>query len=65
MVNYLAKVQVIVDNNGKPKKVTEQYLVNAVSVTDAESKVNTEFKNSPLEFEVKSISETKILKVLN
>ena len=66
MSYYVAKVKVVIsDDNGKQKKTVEQYLVNAVSVTDAESKIHEEFKNDSLEFEVTSVVETKIIKVIN
>lgn len=65
MAYYVAKVKVIVDNNGKPKKNVEQYLVNGVSVTDVESKIHLEFKDSIVDFEVSSVTETKIIKVVN
>ena len=45
------------------KKNIEQYLVHAVSVTD-ETKVHEEFKNDSVEFEVGSVIETKIIKVI-
>ena len=62
---YIAKVKVHhEDDKGRVKKVTEQYLVNAVSVTDAEAKVVQDFEGSNLEYEVTSVSETKILKVI-
>mgnify|MGYP003142786071 FL=1 len=65
MAYYIAKVKVVVsDNNGKQKKNVEQYLVNAVSVTDAESKIHEDFKNTVIDFEVSSVSETKIIKVI-
>ena len=62
---YIAKVKVHhEDDKGRVKKVTEQYLVNAVSVTDAEAKVVQDFEGSNLEYEVTKVSETKILKVI-
>jgi len=65
MAYYIAKVKVVVsDNNGKQKKNVEQYLVNAVSVTDAEAKIHEDFKNTVIDFEVSSVSETKIIKVI-
>tara|TARA_R100001443_G_scaffold109628_1_gene121033 strand:+ start:212 stop:409 length:198 start_codon:yes stop_codon:yes gene_type:complete len=65
MSYYIAKVKVVVsDNNGKQKKNVEQYLVNAVSVTDAESKIHKDFENTVIDFEVSSVSETKIIKVI-
>ena len=66
MSYYVAKVKVVINgDNGKQKKNVEQYLVNAVSVTDAESKIHEEFKNESLDFEVTSVVETKIIKVIN
>lgn len=66
MKYYIAKVKVNhVDQNGKVKKATEQYLVNAVSVTDAETKVHADFSGFSGEFEVGSVIETKIIKVIS
>ena len=65
MAYYIAKVKVHhEDDKGRVKKVTEQYLVDAVSVTDAEVKVIEEFQGSNLEFEVTAVIETKIVKVI-
>jgi len=65
MMYYLVKVQVETDNgNGKLKKNTEQYLVKAVSVTDAEAHMTAFLQSSPLEFEVCSVTQTKILNVI-
>mgnify|MGYP003654770396 CR=1 FL=1 len=43
MPNFIVKAQWISDSNGKVKKHTELYLVDAVSVTDAESATVAEF----------------------
>ena len=65
-MNYSAKVNIItVDNKGREKKQVEEYLVNAVSVTDAETKVHEQFKNTTIDFEVKAVSQTRIIEVLN
>ena len=65
MAYYIAKVKVHhSDDKGRVKKVTEQYLVNAVSVTDAETKVVKDFEGSNLEFEVTAVVETKIVSVI-
>jgi hypothetical protein len=65
MAYYIAKVKVHhQDDKGRVKKVTEQYLVDAVSVTDAEVKVVEEFQGSNLEFEVTAVIETKVVKVI-
>jgi hypothetical protein len=66
MKYYKAKVKVITqDDKGRQKKNVEEYLVNAVSVTDAETKVHEEFKNDSVEFEVTSVLETRIIKVIS
>ena len=51
--------------NGKEKKVTECYIVNAVSFTDAEAKI-TEHMSAYLSvpFEVKSIRKYKIAEIV-
>ena len=47
MAFYSAKVQFEVTNeNGKVKKHNRNYVVNAVSVTDAEVQVNKYLRNS-------------------
>jgi hypothetical protein len=53
MSYYVVKVKVNQeDAKGRIKKLTEQYMVHAVSVTDAEAKVVADFEGSNLEFEV-------------
>ena len=65
MAYYVTKVSVnhTDPNSGKVKKMTEQYLVDAVSVTDAEVIITKEMKG--LNFEVKSVTASKILDVLS
>jgi hypothetical protein len=48
----------------KEKKVTETYLVEALSVTEAEAKVIEDFKGYTMDFEVKSVSASKIIKII-
>jgi uncharacterized protein RhaS with RHS repeats len=54
------------NDKGKQTKVTEQYLVDAVSVTDAEVKVTKMYEDEggSVDFQVKSVKETKILQVI-
>jgi hypothetical protein len=61
---YTAKVQMEFETDkGHIKKKTETYLVKAESVTDAEAIVHEQFKNFPQEFEVKSVSASRIVDV--
>lgn len=53
------------DDKGKIKTTTEQYLVDGISPTDVEAKVNKDFENEGLDFKVSDIKETKILKVID
>jgi hypothetical protein len=68
MSYYIAKVQLVdtVDTpkGAKEKKVTETYLVEALSVTEAEAKVVKDFQGYTLDFEVKSVSASKIIKII-
>ena len=65
---YTAKVKwvdVIDTPKGqKEKKVTETYLVEALSVTEAEAKVVKDFQGYTMDFEVKSVSASKIIKII-
>ena len=51
--------------NGKTKKKNENYLVNAMSVTEAEARVYEYFKSSILPFEVKSAKVSAIIDVID
>lgn len=65
---YQVKVKITTEDekSGKLKKHTEVYLTEAVSVTDAEATtVEREFKDASFDYEVISVSETKIVKVLS
>jgi len=66
MAFYLAKVQFEITNDqGKVKRHNRTYMVDAVSVTDAEVQVNKYLKDSVEPFEVKTISESKIVDYIN
>ena len=65
MSYYISKVKLATDGpRGSVKWTTENYLVNAVSITHAESLVNEDFKDAGLDFEVKSVAESKIIKII-
>ena len=66
-MNYLAKIEIVtVDpRSGKEKKHSEEYLVEAVSVTDAEARVVKHFEGfTSIDYTVKSVRETKIVEFL-
>ncbi len=50
------------DDKGKVKKHKEQYLVNAISPTDAETKITKHLEGD--DFRVVQIVETKIISVI-
>lgn len=66
---YTAKVQLTQEidtpKGVKEKKVTEMYLVEALSVTEAEAKVVKDFQGYNFDFEVKAVTASKIIKILN
>jgi hypothetical protein len=63
---HIAKVGLEFEtDNGKVKKKTETYVVSAESVTDAEAIVHEAFKDYKGFFEVKSVSQTKIVDILS
>jgi len=65
MSYYNVTVKIATENpKGGKKWMSENYLVDAVSITDAETIVHTDFNQSGLQFEVKSASLSKIVEVL-
>jgi hypothetical protein len=48
----------------KMKKTSESYLVEALSVTEAEAKVIKDFEGFTFDYEVKSVTASKIVKIL-
>ena len=69
MSYYTAKVQLttLTDtaNGTKEKKATEMYLVEALSVTEAEAKVVKDFQGVTIDFEVKAVTNSKIIKIID
>lgn len=64
---YLAKIKFeqIDSNTGKTKKITEQYLVAADSITQAEQKIQKHFEHSIADNKVVGVQESRILEVIN
>ena len=52
-----------VDDKGKAKKITERYLVNAVSCTDAEAITTKEWGTNVSDFEVKEVKKSRVIDV--
>ena len=58
-------VKITLENEqGRIQKITEKYLVEAVSPTDAEAKVFKEFEGES-NFEVNKVVKTKITKIIS
>ena len=65
MAYFIATVKVQDENErGRITSTNEIYCVEAETVTDAEAKVVKEFEGYQLEFHVKSVKESKIIKIL-
>ena len=67
MNNYFevkAKVKRIDNATGKEKQVSEQYLVNALSFTEAESRTNSYLEEETGEFSVMAIKKSNIESLL-
>lgn len=57
---------IAIQKNGKEKKQKEVYLVDAMSVTEAEKRVIEDFENSgvQLDYKVVSARESKVIRVI-
>lgn len=63
---YIAKVKVKTETDeGKIKKSTEVYLVEDDVISGVEAQITKEFQGAVTDWELVSVAETKILKVLN
>ena len=64
---YLGKVEFITvidtKNGTREKKSRVQYLVDAMSCTEAEARIVENLKDSINDYEIKSVSQSKILEV--
>lgn len=59
---YEVQVKILQDNGKKQK---ESYLVSAMSTTEAEKYIHDDFKGISLTWEVSSVKESKICKVIS
>jgi hypothetical protein len=61
-MNYLAKLKFEVDQeNGKTKKIREQFLVEAATIGDAEKMLLDQFGTGISPCQIEGIQESKIL----
>lgn len=58
------KFETVDERSGRIRKTTEQYLVEAESVSDAEEKLNGRFKDSIADFAVSGVQESKFMGVI-
>lgn len=63
---YLVKVEfeTINEENGKVKKVKTQYLVDAMSCTEAEARARGYLKDSIMDYEIVNVSKSPIEDVI-
>jgi hypothetical protein len=63
---FLTKVEfeTINESNGKQKKIKTQYLVDAMTCTEAEARVRTYLKDSVMDYEVVSTAQSPIEDVI-
>ena len=65
MAYYISTVKVMDENErGRITSTNEIYCVEAESCTEAEAKVVKEFEGYQMEYHVKSVKESKIIKIL-
>jgi hypothetical protein len=66
MYYYLVKTKVEIpdENTDRVKKIVEQYVVSASSVSEAEEKLKERFRDSISDISVISIQESKIIGII-
>lgn len=66
MTYFLVKVEKKIEDerSGKIKKATEQFLVNAINVTDVEKQIYKEYEGYPNDWAIHSVTATKIIKII-
>jgi hypothetical protein len=66
MSYFSVLVELESEQNGRPKKIRELYLTDALSVTEAEANIVTRLKDEGTiqNFQVTKVSETKYLAVV-
>jgi hypothetical protein len=53
------------DDKGKVKTFTERYLVDALTITEAEARVVAFMEDSMLEYEISSATESRIMQIIS
>jgi len=64
---FLTKVEfeTVNESNGRTKKIKTQYLVDAMTCTEAEARVTKYLKDSTLDYEIVSTAKSPIEDVIN
>lgn len=63
---YKVKVTVKTETaRGRIKKMSEEFLVNGVNMTDVEKKIYVDYEGDIRDWEIHSITETKVIKVID
>ena len=63
---YLVKVEfeTINESNGKQKKIKTQYLIDAMTCTEAEARARVYLKDSVMDYEIVNVSKSPIEDVI-
>ena len=64
---FLVRVEfeTINESNGKPKKIRTQYLVDAMTCTEAEARTRGYLKDSVMDYEIVSTTKSPIVDVID
>lgn len=62
---YVVKFKEQFDTDKGPKWISDQYLIAAESVTDAEVKLTEALKEGLGEFQIESVSKSKLTKIIS
>ena len=61
---YEVKIRLQIEDGDRLKFINQTYLISAIAVTEAEQKTHKDFEGYHMDWEIKSIRETSIEKVI-
>lgn len=65
-MNYTVSVKLkFEDSKGKVKTKTDRYMVEAMSVTEAESRVVSFMEGTVLDYEISSVTQSRITEIIH